>query len=1129
MTILDRLAVHARKAPNLVAYKQIKEVGAPEEMTFSQLERRALTLGQSIREVTKPGDRALLLYGHGLEFIAAFLGCLIAGVTAVPAYPPRRNRSNERLDSIVDDCTPCLVLTTTDNRSTWHNEFVQKHRLAKYLTTDEIETTDGPFAGDAGPRGNELAFLQYTSGATGAPKGTMVTHSSLVANEISIQAAFQYSAETVMVSWLPLFHDMGLIGGVLQPLFVGFKSILMSPQLFLREPIRWLRTISDEKATTTGAPNFAYDHCASSISDVDKASLDLSTLTLAYCGAEPVRAATVDRFSNAFVSCNFNPQAFFPCYGLAEVTLFASGGPPLRSVPRIEIDAVELERRRIKPATGSACKSTILVSCGKVGAETRIAIVDPDSHCKLTPDRVGEVWITGPSVAAGYWNNHELSQKIFHANTSCDGDGPFLRTADLGFLHNGELFITGRLKDLIIVRGRNIYPQDVEAAVEEAVTFLRPNSCTAFAVDDRITDGLAIVLEASRELARQSGHVQCESSANGESIENHGACGPFDDLIQRICERVTDITDITPIRIAFVQPGTFPRTSSGKVQRHVCKQGLLQGGLSIVYDWRSSVTRHEIVGQVSMDSGSKDEVATMTDRLVTILNLWLQSQPHSLVQTVSAHTNLRSLGLDSLAISSLILEIERHVGSRLTPEALYECPTMTALGTLLVDSTSLSHPANVQNGNPKANGNGASLQPPPTTMPARAPFFQRLAINNRRQHEWRQRGEYFFESEIERQSGNWVTVDGRRMLMLASYSYLGLVGHPSVNRSASDAMRRLGTGAHGVRLLAGTSRDHRALERELAAFMRADDCIVYGSGYISNLATIAAIVGDGDFVVGDELNHASIADGCRFSGAQFKSFRHNDVDHLEYLLRDSSASHKLVVVDAVYSMDGDIAKLPQIVDVCRRHHAMLMVDEAHSIGVLGRSGRGIQEHFELPANAIDFKMGTLSKAIPSCGGFIAARRDLIDHLKHNARGFIFSAALPVPQVAAAREALHLLQSEPHRIARLRRNVKYFAEGLRRLGYRIAPTQSAIIPIIFNDEATTLRVVKYCRNADLFVVPVFYPAVPVNAPRIRATMMASHTKKEIDYALEVFERANHWKYTDSRNDTVAAMPRETLQR
>jgi glycine C-acetyltransferase len=377
---------------------------------------------------------------------------------------------------------------------------------------------------------------------------------------------------------------------------------------------------------------------------------------------------------------------------------------------------------------------------------------------------------------------------------------------------------------------------------------------------------------------------------------------------------------------------------------------------------------------------------------------------------------------------------------------------------------------------------------------------------NRRVRSLKEEGLYFFEPEISAHDGAWVVADGKRMLMLGSYEYLGLLGHPHLKQTAISTIEQFGTGHHGVRLLAGTTTIHRQLEAKLAKFMRSEDAIVFSSGYVTNLATISALVGRGDVVIGDQWNHASIVDGCRMSGAEFLEFQHNDMDALATCLDQAEGRRTLVVVDSVFSMDGDIIHLPATVKLCKQHGALLMVDEAHSIGVLGETGRGIQEHFGLDPQDIDVKMGTLSKTLAGCGGFVAGRDEIITYLRHHARGYIFSGALPAGQASVAIAALEVLEQEPELVARLRNNVRRYLTGLKQLGFDTAKSVTPIVPVMTRNDELTLEMTKLCRADGLLVIPVCYPAVPADAPRLRTCVSAIHSSQDIDFALEVLARA-----------------------
>jgi len=387
------------------------------------------------------------------------------------------------------------------------------------------------------------------------------------------------------------------------------------------------------------------------------------------------------------------------------------------------------------------------------------------------------------------------------------------------------------------------------------------------------------------------------------------------------------------------------------------------------------------------------------------------------------------------------------------------------------------------------------------------PIQKRIDEINHRVAELQKNGLYFYLQPISELDGAWVTVNGRRMLLFAGYGYLGLLGHPKITAAAQEALARYGTGTHGVRILAGTLPLHDELEQTIARFKKAEAAIVYSSGYVTNLATVSALVmGRNDVVICDKYNHASIVDGCLLSRAKFVRFRHNDMADLERRLQqvDPDAG-RLVVVDAVFSMDGDIINLPEVSRLCREYDTPLMVDEAHSVGVLGETGHGIEEHFGLE-DAIDLHMGTLSKPIPSVGGYVAGKQDVILYLKHVARAFVFSASLPPAQTAAAKASFEVIEEEPERVKILQRNIKLFLGGLKARGFNTLNSETPIVPIICGEDERAFQMTRLCQKEDIFVLPVVSPAVPVGLARLRANVTADHSEEDIAYALDVFERA-----------------------
>jgi len=371
----------------------------------------------------------------------------------------------------------------------------------------------------------------------------------------------------------------------------------------------------------------------------------------------------------------------------------------------------------------------------------------------------------------------------------------------------------------------------------------------------------------------------------------------------------------------------------------------------------------------------------------------------------------------------------------------------------------------------------------------------------------RENDRYYYLQQIDELDGAHVHIGGRRMVMFSSYSYLGLLKHPKVQERARQALDHFGSGTHGVRILAGTTTEHVKCETKLAEFLGHEDAIAYSSGYVANLTTIQTLLGRNDVVITDKLSHASIIDGCLLCNATFQRFRHNDMDDLRRLLEAGKNRYdgKLVIVDAVYSMDGDVCPLPELVEMCREYGAWLMVDEAHSLGVLGETGHGIMEYFNMDPHDVDMLSGALSKTLPAAGGFVAGKHDLIEFLRHSARGFVFSAAIPPASAAAITAALEVIEEEPELISAVRRNIKRFVGGLNALGYDTLNTKSCVIPIIIGQEEPTLELTARLHRDGMFVSPILHPAVPMNTCRLRANVTAAHTDQDIDFALDLLER------------------------
>ncbi len=568
-SLSDLLALRAVEQGANRAYTFL-ESGEQEvdRITWFELDRRSRLLATAIRDRVEPGARVLLLFPPGLDFVSALFGAFRARVIAVPAYPPSGTRSDRvaaRLRGMVADAGVELVLTTTtvSAKAEALSVLVPGLLSLEWLNVDDVDfSAPAPVVEDVASV-DDIAFLQYTSGSTSAPRGVMVTHANLLHNLTHSARLGLHDARSISVSWLPVNHDMGLIQGVLQPVFSGFPAWLMSPVAFLQRPARWLQALSTLRATHSGGPNFAYDLCVRRVSDLDRAALDLTAWRVAFSGSEPVRQSTIDAFGRTFMSSGFRRDAFRPAYGLAESTLLVTSTAPNEEPRTLTLDRAALRQGRVVRATQDSAAIAAIVGCGSAEATTRIEIVDPATGLPSGHSEVGEIWIAGESVARGYWRRPDETRTSFRAYLADTFEGPFLRTGDLGFLQDGELFVTGRIKDVMIVRGLKHDPHDVELTVEAAAPAVRLGAVAAFSLDVE-TEAVAVAAEVDTR----------EADARVQSA-----------LVESIRAAVAAAHGIQLSTIVFLAPGTLPKTTSGKIQRYACREGVRSGSLPTIARW----------------------------------------------------------------------------------------------------------------------------------------------------------------------------------------------------------------------------------------------------------------------------------------------------------------------------------------------------------------------------------------------------------------------------------------------------------------------------------------------------------------------------------------------------------------
>ncbi|NGZ59808.1 MAG: non-ribosomal peptide synthetase, partial [Nitrospira sp. LK265] len=655
VTLVDLARHRADSFTDRTAYTYLTD-GESEscEVTYGELDRQSRVIAAWLQSLGAQGERAILLYPPGLDYIAAFFGCLYAKVVAVPAYPPQRKRTLGRLRAILADSGATFALTTTKIRAgierlSCQDSGIDELRKVQWIETDALPQDIESAWKQPVLTAHTLAFLQYTSGSTGSPKGVMVSHENLLHNQRMIQQAFGHTGETTVLGWLPLYHDMGLIGNVLEPRYLGRPCVLMSPVHFMQKPLRWLSAISRYRATTSGAPNFAYDLCVRRISAEERDELDLSSWSVAFNGAEPIHAGTLDRFSEKFGPCGFRREAFYPCYGLAEATLFVTGAEAGAAPVLKTVEKAAMERGEMIDGSQAGTSTQRLVGCGRTGADQQVIIVDPETSSRRPHGQVGEIWVKGASVGQGYWNRPEATAVTFSATTADTAEGPFLRTGDLGVIQDGELFVVGRLKDLIIIRGRNHYPHDIEITVQESHQSLKSGGGAAFSIPINDEEQLIVVQEVVG-----ASTVDLDSVASG------------------ISRAVTEYHEIQVHAVVLIKPGTLPKTSSGKVQRHLCRARFLGQELESI---------RTMFQERGTEERTKDETADFDDDMLeTVTKIWVQvlDRVH-----IEPHDNFFELGGDSLRGIQVLAKVQAAYAVDLPLESLFDAPTVAGLAALI--------------------------------------------------------------------------------------------------------------------------------------------------------------------------------------------------------------------------------------------------------------------------------------------------------------------------------------------------------------------------------------------------------------------------------------------------------------
>ncbi len=1096
----------SHKHPDKNIFTYLNDGKTPITMTYGELDYKARQIASVIKTMGKPGDTVLLMYPPGLDFITAFLGGAYAQMILVPVMPPLNQEVANKLAGIIDNAKPVVCLT---NRYIYkklsklkiilppENSFKeadvslsnQLHSQIKIgpfslqcLATDSIPefSMDNFVIPDIDPA--SPLFLQYTSGSTGNPKGVIVTHRAMQHNLTAIKYACNVDENYIFYSWLPQYHDLGLIGFMLEPMFTGAYAVLGSPLKFLSNPMSWLQGISKYRCIISAAPNFAFELCLRKATEEQKKELDLSCWKIAPISAEPIRESTVRRFSEAFKSCGFKTEAFYPSYGLAEATLMVCTKSLSPKYNTLALDKYQLQDGKIYEVKPSHPDAQLFISSGDIdpGMDNVVIIVNPETCMPLADENIGEIWVSGGSVNKGYWELPKAYQENFNANLAT-GLGSYLKTGDLGFIKQGQLYVTGRVKDLVIIRGKNYYPQDIEYAVEFAHKDIRSGCINIFSVDINDEEMLAILAEV-----------------------NTGT--DYTEISNAIIKQVMEQHNLMPAMISLLSPKSLKKTTSGKLRRIEMKKRYLNGELPLLFTWKQA-NLPDILPKKGTEKEEAQVPATQSlDNITTsVINVVKKTNPNANMREINMDITLQSLGFDSLLLAELISNLKTEFpGAKdlSIQEFMENKPTIEwIIEKVKLRATDKSHDKASQQSELRKCYSEAEQQ---YWMDIRN-MEDYTALSLSREILGEKNMSQLFFNVVHDVSDNTVTLDSQNFINYSGYNYLGYAGDERVIAATNEALTHYGTSVSASRLVSGQKPIHHELEQEIASFIGAEDAVVFSAGHATNVSVITHLYGNEDVIFHDVLIHNSSLKGAVFSGAKRIPFPHNDYHALEALMEKERPYYRraLVLIEGVYSMDGDIPNVPEFVKVKNDFNADLMIDEAHSMGVLGAGGGGVREYFNMKADDVEIWMGTLSKAFASCGGYIAGKHVLIDFIKYSCDGFVFSAGISPANAAAALKSIRLLRQEPFRPQQLQQCAAKLLNNLKEAGVNVGDSlDTPIIPIIVGDEKKAVDFCLTLRKKGIYAMPIVYPAVEKGMARVRLFVNYMHTEAQITHTTQI---------------------------
>ncbi len=1072
---------HIKHADQL-AYMFVSESFNEDSITYAQLYQRAEGLAAVLQHNQLVGKPVVLSLPSGIDFIVSLFACLMAGAIAVPAYPPRKNKFSQRFFSIIKQSNAKFILSNTQiiNRVETADIDQQELEGIKWLNCTESMSNPDLFPDYSA---DKVAILQYTSGSTSLPKGVTITFGNLLANASMIAQSLQLSPESKALTWLPLFHDMGLIAHIIVPYIVGCPSYLMSPTTFIKYPDRWLKAITKYKITYSGGPNFMLDACVKRYLSSPFEGVDLSSLTVLFVSAEPIQYKSMKQFAETFIPFGFNEKVFLSGYGLAEATLIVSGSAE-QFPTYMSIDANQLSLNKIALAVADTKKRKILVGCGPINwGDQQVRIVDPESLLQCPANQVGEICLAGKHVTKGYWNQPEVTTKAFIEIASQDGASRLFRTGDLGFIDDhGELFVTGRIKEMMVIRGENHYPYDIEKCIEQVSEYILDNHCIVCSVEIDGEEKPIAVAEVSRQYRKL--------------VKNNEM------LLRNIMKAVSNQFGISLHEIVLVSPLKLPKTTSGKLARVKCARFYLESKLDVLLSSKELLTQQ--VGPIDTQGAPKNLAEFVLGEIANITGISVSS--------IKLNDSVNSLGLDSLTISQLSAKLEEHFSISISMDLFIDDRTLAELIAAIED---------LQNDCRKT---APKTEDHPLRLLSSGPIAEIMAKMPMR----------FLT--IDRQNGRELIIQGREFIDFASCNYLGMDLDKNVMESILPMVKDWGIHPSWTRAVA-SPKPYIELEQELADFVGATDVVVFPNLALTSIAALSSLTEENSVIFLCQSAHNTIREAAELAKSRGRivcEFKYMDFNDLEKKMALYPDAPKLIAVDGVYSMTAEFINLPELLKISRRYHAQIYVDDAHGFGVIGENsganhpygfkGNGIAKYFnvELAANNIIYAAG-LSKAFSSHAAFITCHDHAMKRRLQLSSPYIFSGPVPVSTLASSLKGLEINQY----CGDERRNTIYnltaeLVTKAKQMGFEVDNNHGfPAVFIVIGDLTQSLKAINHCWDRGILLTPGLFPATPLNRCGLRLSITANHSHKHILHLLAVLEEIRCFQTPEASNELLAA--------